>query len=124
MAKADRAVASAELLLAANDLDGACNRAYYAMFDAAKVALIADKAPVHAEEIRSHSGLIAAFSLHFVKPGRVPIELGRAFNKAEELRIVADYRGDSVDTERVTWVVQQAGEFVRFVRSAFFSEGD
>lgn len=40
MTKASRAIASAKLLLADGDLDGACNRAYYAMFDAARAALI------------------------------------------------------------------------------------
>jgi uncharacterized protein (UPF0332 family) len=36
MAKAKRAVASAHKLLQDNDSDGACNRAYYAMFDTAR----------------------------------------------------------------------------------------
>ena len=35
--KAIRAVTSAKLLLVSDDADGACNRAYYAMFDAARV---------------------------------------------------------------------------------------
>ncbi len=34
--KAERAIESAKLLHEAGDVDGACNRAYYAMFDAAK----------------------------------------------------------------------------------------
>ncbi|MGD9522152.1 MAG: HEPN domain-containing protein, partial [Tepidiphilus sp.] len=49
MAKARRAVLSAKVLLDAGDADGACNRAYYAMFDAARAALIASGAPVVAE---------------------------------------------------------------------------
>ncbi|OIQ93998.1 hypothetical protein GALL_240040 [mine drainage metagenome] len=36
MAKAAQAVESARALLARGDADGACNRAYYAMFDAAR----------------------------------------------------------------------------------------
>lgn len=36
--KAQRALASAKLLLGSGDVDGACNRAYYAMFDAARAA--------------------------------------------------------------------------------------
>jgi uncharacterized protein (UPF0332 family) len=36
LAKARPALASAKLLLASGDVDGACNRAYYAMFDAAR----------------------------------------------------------------------------------------
>lgn len=38
-AKANQAAASARLLLTAGDTSGACNRAYYAMFDAARAAL-------------------------------------------------------------------------------------
>lgn len=63
--KALRAVASARLLLDAGDVDGACNRAYYAMFDAARAALIKSGAPVPPEVAKTHSGLISAFSLHF-----------------------------------------------------------
>lgn len=46
MAKAVRACASARALLDLDDVDGACNRAYYAMFDAARAALLASGAPV------------------------------------------------------------------------------
>lgn len=45
MAKAERAAASAKLLLEVGDADGACNRAYYAMYDAARAALLAAGAP-------------------------------------------------------------------------------
>lgn len=38
MAKARRARDSAQALLDLGDVDGACNRAYYAMFDAARAA--------------------------------------------------------------------------------------
>ncbi|MDW5419090.1 HEPN domain-containing protein [Iodobacter sp. CM08] len=41
IAKAERAIQSAKLLHEAGDVDGACNRAYYAMFDAAKAVLLA-----------------------------------------------------------------------------------
>ena len=78
MTKANRALASAHKLFQDNDSDGACNRAYYAMFDAARAALIASKAPVPPEIAKTHSGLIAAFSLHLMKPGLFPVELGRA----------------------------------------------
>jgi hypothetical protein len=39
--KAQTAATSARILLNAGDVDGACNRAYYAMFDAARAALLA-----------------------------------------------------------------------------------
>jgi uncharacterized protein (UPF0332 family) len=84
MAKAVRATASAKILLDTGDVDGACDRAYYAMFNAARAALLASGAPVQADISRTHSGLIAAFSLHLVKPGQVSVDLGRALNKVEE----------------------------------------
>lgn len=40
MVKAARAASSARVLLNAGDAEGACNRAYYAMFDAAHAALL------------------------------------------------------------------------------------
>jgi uncharacterized protein (UPF0332 family) len=46
MSKAVRACESARVLLDLNDVDGACNRAYYAMFDAARAALLASGAPI------------------------------------------------------------------------------
>ena len=46
MAKAETATASANALLALGDVDGACNRAYYAMFDAARAALLATNGSV------------------------------------------------------------------------------
>jgi uncharacterized protein (UPF0332 family) len=41
IAKAIRAAESAHALLKLEDADGACNRAYYAMFEAARAALLA-----------------------------------------------------------------------------------
>lgn len=87
--KASRAAVSARLLHDAGDLNGACNRAYYAMFDAARAALINSGAPVRSEVGRTHSGLISAFSLHLVKTGQVPIEYGKALNKVAEGCIAA-----------------------------------
>lgn len=46
MAKADTACSSARALLDLGDVDGAANRAYYAMYDAARAALLASGAPV------------------------------------------------------------------------------
>ena len=45
MAKAGRADVSARALLDPGDADGACSRAYYAMFDAARAALATKGVP-------------------------------------------------------------------------------
>ena len=117
MAKAQRALTSAKLLLDSGDVDGACNRAYYAMFDAARAALLSIHAPVPAEVARTHSGLITAFSLHLVKPGLVAVEHGRSLNKVEDLRLIADYRGDPVTLENAAWALEQAHSFLQAVQA-------
>ena len=119
MAKAERASASAKLLLAAEDNEGACNRAYYAMFTAARLALASSGEAQAVNAARTHAGLISLFSLRLVKTGRVPVELGRALNRVEEIRLIADYRGDAIESEQAAWAVDQAGHFVRFVRDTF-----
>lgn len=115
MAKASRALASAKLLLDSGDVDGACNRAYYAMFDAARAALLSIQAPVPTEVARTHSGLITAFSLHLVKTGLVAVEHGRSLNKVEDLRLIADYKGDPVTLENAAWALEQAEKFLAAV---------
>jgi uncharacterized protein (UPF0332 family) len=115
MAKASRALASAKLLLDSGDVDGACNRAYYAMFDAARAALLKVNAPVPSEIARTHGGLITAFSLHVVKPGLIAVEHGRSLNKVEDLRLIADYKGDPVTLENAAWALAQAEKFLAAV---------
>ena len=122
LAKAIRAAASAKVLLDTGDADGACNRAYYAMYDAARAALLASGSPVEPEIAKTHSGLISAFSLHLVKAGRVSVELGKALNKAEELRLVADYKGEPVEKEDAAWAVSQAQIFVHAMQTSFMPE--
>lgn len=41
--KAERALQAARLLYDAGEIEGVCNRAYYAMYDAAHAALLAEK---------------------------------------------------------------------------------
>ncbi len=114
--KATTALSSAQLLLQAGDLDGTCNRAYYAMFDAARAALLIADGNESALAIKTHSGLIAAFSPRLVKTGRVTLALGKSFNKVEDLRLVADYKGDPVEIEQAQWAVNEAKVFVDALR--------
>jgi len=71
MEKALRALSSARLLLGVNDVEGACNRAYYAMFASAHAALLWSGTQINPAETKTHSGLIGAFGRKFVKTGRV-----------------------------------------------------
>lgn len=119
MAKAVRACASARALLDLDDVDGACNRAYYAMFDAARAALLASGAPVKPDIGKTHSGLISAFGGHLVKNGPISKEMGRLLKRAEEIRIVADYKSDSVELVDAREMVEQAEVFVATIRAEF-----
>lgn len=119
MAKSRQALVSAQFLLNAADPDGACNRAYYAMFDAARAALLVADTGVPAEVSRTHSGLISAFSLHLIKTGLLPVELGKSLNKVEDLRLIADYKGEPLELADAAWAVEQAGIFVEAVAQAF-----
>lgn len=67
MAKVLYAAKSASLLLDTGDLDGACNRAYYAMFDAARAALITADIQPAGEAPRSHSGLVSVLIQNCLK---------------------------------------------------------
>jgi uncharacterized protein (UPF0332 family) len=117
IARARRSAASAKLLFDAGDLNGACNRAYYAMFDAARAALLAGDEPVHSEAIKTHSGLIAAFSLQMVKPGRIPAQYGRSLRQVDQIRLLADYSDEGVDRERGLSAIEQANHFVEAMSS-------
>jgi len=119
MLKAARACTSARALLELGDVDGACSRAYYAMFDAARAALLASGAPVQPDIGRTHGGLITAFSLHLVKNGPIPKELGRLLKRAEEVRLVADYKENSVEFNDARELVGQAELFFNALRAEF-----
>jgi uncharacterized protein (UPF0332 family) len=123
MAKADTACASARVLLELGDVDGSANRAYYAMFDAARAALLASDALVTPDIGRSHSGLIGAFGNFLVKNGPISREIGRLLNRAHEIRLVADYNGDSIEPGEAKEMVEQAETFVATMRSVFMTEG-
>jgi len=117
LSKAQRACDSAQMLLEAGDVDGACNRAYFAMFDAARAALLIRDAYGPFAEGKTHCGLIAAFGLSLVKPGLVSRELGKSLKRAEEIRLVADYRNDSVTAQDAQVLIGESQVFVLAMRA-------
>lgn len=122
MDRARRAIASARLLLADGDINGSCNRAYYAMFDAARAAIAVSGAHVEADAIKTHTGLISAFSLCLVKPGRLPIESGKALNRVAELRLISDYIGREVTVPQAKTAIDQAETFIHIIEREFSKE--
>lgn len=54
-----------------------------------------------------------------MKNGPVSKEMGRLMKRAEEIRLVADYKGDSVELSDAREMVQQAEMFVDAMRTEF-----
>ena len=104
------------MLLENGFTDEAGSRAYYAMFDAARAALIALDAPVEAEAARTHSGLRSAFARYVVKPGLVHRETGRTFAQAQHLRLIADYKGEPVGATDAARAIEWAAAFIEALR--------
>jgi uncharacterized protein (UPF0332 family) len=95
------------------NLDGsfygvAVNRAYYAFFYAATALLLT------LDITRSkHSGVLAAFREHFVKPGTFSIQDSRAYGEAFELRNITDYEMlGQADSTQAQDTIEQANHFV------------
>ena len=115
--KAEAALSAARLLLQAKDGDGACNRAYYAMFDAAHAALFALGVEGMTSPIKTHNGLIAKFGQEVILKGHLPSTFGEDLNAVQRFRQVADYSGDLVADDKAAWAVERAEAFVAAIRS-------
>jgi uncharacterized protein (UPF0332 family) len=122
--RAARATISAQLLLDANDPNGACNRAYYAMFDAARAALQSAVGDPQPERIKTHTGLISEFSVRLVKSGFVSTELGRSLSKVADIRLIADYSDEEVPRDKAAWAIEQASAFVEAMRGLIAARRD
>jgi uncharacterized protein (UPF0332 family) len=119
MRKAERALKTARLLLKADDADGACNRAYYAMFDAAHAALFALGVEGINAPIKTHNGLIARFGQHLVLGNHLAAEYGEDFNAVQRFPQVADYSGDHVSMKDAAWAFERAEAFVAAIKEKF-----
>jgi uncharacterized protein (UPF0332 family) len=106
------------------NLDGdfygvAVNRAYYAFFYAATALLLTIDLTRN-----KHSGVLAAFREHLVKPGTFPIQDSHAYGEAFELRNVTDYEMlGKVDSDQARTVVENAGQFVTRCESYLTAKG-
>lgn len=89
----------------------AVNRMYYACFYAAIALLVANGI-----EVKSHSGVRNALALHFVKPGIIPVEMGKFYSLIFAKRSSGDYEDFFTHTlDSVEQFQPQAIEFVQFV---------
>ena len=109
LAKARESPESAHAHLEAGRLNGASNRAYYAMFHAARAALEARGAATGGQR---HGAVIRRFGLTFIKNGPLGGAHGRNLNKALEIRNEGDYDLEPPDRDDVVATVDNAAAFV------------
>jgi uncharacterized protein (UPF0332 family) len=92
--KARETLEDAALLFRSGRLFSTLNRIYYALFyEVVALLLTADLSSA------KHTGVRALFNVHFVKAGKVPVELGRFYTRMYDFRQKGDY-GDFVEFER------------------------
>ena len=84
--RANSSLQAAKLLKDAGLLDDSASRAYYSVFHAASALLLSRGLTFH-----SHTGVLRAINLHFVKTGELDRSFGREINWLAELRQVGDY---------------------------------
>ena len=122
IAKAHRALKAARLLESEVELEGTCNRAYYAMFYAAHAALFV--VAMGTSEYKTHRGLVAAFGKQIVLTGLLNAEFGRSLNEVQKLRELSDYLGDPPPKEATVAAMRLAERFVAAVEGLIASEPD
>jgi uncharacterized protein (UPF0332 family) len=113
MRKARRALYSGRLLLENDYPDGAASRLYYAVFDAARAALLA-----RGETPKTHAGVRRRFGFHFGRPGSeaLPSPVVQTLTALEQARTLADYDVSvGLTKEDVEPLLPQAERFVRAV---------
>jgi uncharacterized protein (UPF0332 family) len=118
MERAKRSVRSARNLLEDGDFDFALSRAYYAMFYAAKAALLR-----RGVQRSKHSGVIAAFAEHLVKPGCFPTADQRNLQAAFQERSEGDYAGIFPSREKTEQRLRDADDFVARIAVFLREEG-
>ena len=82
------------------------------MHDAAHAALIAAGFESPDAIIKTHHTLIAEFGKKLVLGGQIDAAHGRAFNKAQEMRLLADYSAEPPSPDEAREAVEKAEAFV------------
>lgn len=119
LSKAERKLAAAQDDLEAARFDEAASRAYYAMFHAARAALVA-----RGVNARTHAGLNAVFAEHLVRSGAVDEQLGRWLGQARRSREIGDYDDFlTISPEEAGDAVARAARFVETLRSWLRQQG-
>jgi uncharacterized protein (UPF0332 family) len=114
--KALEALSVAQQALAEERYDTAVDRAYFAMFHAARSALQA-VGGIEIASLTSHKSVLVSFSELLVKPGLVDVRFGKMVNAIQRLRHVSDYSDRHVSQQEAIESVEAALEFCGVVLS-------
>jgi uncharacterized protein (UPF0332 family) len=86
LSRAEETLAEARVMLQTSHPYGAANRIYYACFYAVTALLLTRNL-----SSSKHSGVIALFNRHFVKPGLISVDMGKFYSRVFDSRLESDY---------------------------------
>ena len=111
MEQAKQCLVSADALLNINDLRGAVNRAYYAVFHAMRSVLI-----LEGKDFAKHSGVISYFRREYIKTGIFTVDISDTITELFNNRSSGDY-DDYFDftEEEVRDMIGEAEQFVSVI---------
>lgn len=107
LGRAEETLREAKLLVDHHSVYGAVNRLYYACFYAVSGLLL-----VEGLYSTKHTGVRALFARHWIKPKRVPVEMGRSYYRLFDLRQQGDYERVTFSRDDVEVWLQEAQAFV------------
>lgn len=84
--KAKKCLSSADILMKAEEYEGAANRSYYAIFHCVRAILALDGV-----DFSKHSGVMAYFQKNYVKTGIFDKKYSKIIREAFDVRSDADY---------------------------------
>lgn len=109
--KAKDALKSAQLLYKTNDLTGAINRAYYAIFYAIRAVLALERI-----DFKRHKDVLAYFNKKYVSTEIFPKQIGKKISQAQRAREDSDYDDEYEQSfEKTEEQIKTAEEIIRLV---------
>jgi uncharacterized protein (UPF0332 family) len=114
--KALEAIQSAEFLTQSDRVNSATNRAYYAMFHAARAALIAAKIS-GVDQNWSHEAIQSQFAVLSRRRKAYPAELAADLAWVRGVRHIADYRESMVSSRQAKDALRRATRFVSAIQA-------
>ncbi|MBF0239929.1 MAG: HEPN domain-containing protein [SAR324 cluster bacterium] len=112
IAKAERYLQSAELLLNNGDYDSSVSRVYYAMFHLANGLLLTKGITAS-----THKGTLLLFGEHFIKTDICPKEMSQALKLAHDDRQSGDYDVyEMIEEEEARLLLEKGRYFMKQTR--------